>query len=250
MPGCKKPAWKPDDIPIRCRVADAHVQVFGLKASAHIFPSMFLPPGRLPSGPTGRRYGMDYDDAASRSHGHPADAPLPPGDWVGHDHEARMEDLYSVHRARVAGIFRRSVPPQDVQDLVQETFRRLISAKGHSAGFLEAPAAYLASAARSILKNRKRSGVRSHAEAHHSFEDHHVAGPDPHTALEQRDLLRRAETALAALSTTTQDVFLMRTFDNLDYSEIARIKGMSVKRVEKHVSKALKAIRKARDAQS
>lgn len=193
---------------------------------------------------------MDYDNAPSASRGFPADAPLPPGDWAGHGHEARMEELYASHRARIAGIFRRSVPPQDVPDLVQETFRRLISARGHGAGFLDAPSAYLASAARSILKNRKRSGVRGHAEAHQSFEEHHVAGPDPHTALEQRDLLRRAETAIAALSTTTRDVFLMRTFDNLDYSDIARIKGMSVKRVEKHVSKALKAIRKARDAQT
>jgi len=192
---------------------------------------------------------MDYDDAPPAGRGLPAGAPLPPGDWAGHGHEARMEELYVTHQARVAGIFRRNVPPQEVPDLVQETFRRLMSAKGHGAGFLEAPAAYLAAAARSILKNRKRSGVRSQAGAHDSFEDHRVAGADPHIVLEQRDMLRRAEEAIAGLDPVTMDVFLMQKFDNVSYAEIARIKGISVKRVEKHIGKALKAIRQARDVQ-
>ncbi|HZG34169.1 MAG TPA: sigma factor [Sphingopyxis sp.] len=123
-----------------------------------------------------------------------------------------MEDLYASHHARVAGIFRRNVPPQEVPDLVQETFRRLMSAKGYSAGFLEAPAAYLASAARSILKNRSRSAVRSHVHSHHSFEDQQHPGPDPHAVLEQRDLLRRAEDAIAELDPATRDVFIFRAF--------------------------------------
>jgi RNA polymerase sigma-70 factor (ECF subfamily) len=42
----------------------------------------------------------------------------------------------------------------------------------------------------------------------------------------------------------------MQTFDDLSYSEIARIKGMSEKAVENHLVKARMAIRKARDTQS
>lgn len=192
---------------------------------------------------------MDYDDAASDGRGLAQGAPLPPDEWAGFGHEARMEELYASHHSRVAGIFRRSVPPQEVPDLVQETFRRLISAKGYAAGFLDAPAAYLATSARAILKNRSRTGARRQTQHHHSFDDHQVPGPDPHTVLEHRDMLRRAEQAIAALSTTTRDVFLMHRFDDLSYPEIARIKGMSVGRVEKHIAKALKAVRKARDTQ-
>jgi RNA polymerase sigma-70 factor (ECF subfamily) len=192
---------------------------------------------------------MDFDDDPADRRGIASGDPVPPGDWAGFGHAERAEALYASHHARVAGIMRRSVPPQEVGDLVQETFRRLFSAKGVSAGFLEAPGAYLAAAARSILKNRARSGVRSHAHAHHSFEDHEVAGPDPHTTLEHRDMLRRIEQAIAELNPTTRDVFLMHRFDDLSYSEIARIKGMSQKRVEKHIAKALVAIRKARDIQ-
>lgn len=193
---------------------------------------------------------MDFEDDPTDRRGLAATDPLPPGDWAGFGPARRAEDLYAAHRARVAGIFRRTVAPQDVPDLVQETFRSLFSAKGSQAGLLEAPAAYLAAAARSILKNRKRSGVRRQHHAHHSFEDDHVAGPDPHVVLEQRDELRRVEEAIARLNPSTRDVFLMHRFDDLSYPEIARIKGMRVKRVEKHIAKALIAIRKARDTRS
>lgn len=192
---------------------------------------------------------MDFDDDPADRRGLPASDPLAPGDWAGFGRAARDEQFYSSHQARVTGIFRRNVPSQEVPDLVQETFRRLFSAKGDYASLIDAPAAYLAAAARSILKNRKRSGVRGQLHAHHSFEDHHVAGPDPHKVLEQRDMLRRLDEAIAGLDASTRDVFLLHRFEDLRYSEIARIKGISVKRVEKHIAKAMKVLRKARDTQ-
>lgn len=194
---------------------------------------------------------MDYDDSEKdRRRGLDAADPLPPDDWAGFGSTARAEALYAAQHRQVAGIFRRSVPPQEVGDLVQETFRRVFSARGHGAGLLDAPAAYVASAARSILKNRARSGVRNLHALHHSYEEQDIAGPDPHAALEARDMIRRVEDAIARLAPATRDVFLLHRFDDLSYPEIARIKGMKVKRVEKHIAKALVAIRKARDAQS
>lgn len=193
---------------------------------------------------------MDYDDSdkSERSRFDEAD-PLPPDDWAGFGAATRAEALYAAQRPLVTGIFRRSVPPQEVGDLVQETFRRVFSATANRIGLLDAPAAYVAAAARSILKNRARSGVRNLQGAHHSFEEQDIAGPDPHAALEARDLIRRVEDAIAGLNPATRDVFLMHRFDDLSYAEIARIKGMRPKRVEKHIAKALIAIRKARDVQ-
>ena len=193
---------------------------------------------------------MDYDDSdQERRRGLDAGDPLPPDDWAGFGSMARAEALYAAQRPLVAGIFRRNVPPQDVGDLVQETFRRVLSATRNRAGLLDAPAAYVATAARSILKNRARSGVRNYAQAHHSYEEEDIAGPDPHAALEARDMIRRVEEAIARLRPATRDVFLMHRFDDLSYAEIAKIKQMSPKRVEKHIAKALVAIRKARDTQ-
>lgn len=193
---------------------------------------------------------MDYDDSdQERRRGLDAGDPLPPDDWAGFGGMARAEALYAAQRPLVAGIFRRHVPPQDVGDFVQETFRRVLSATRNRAGLLDAPAAYVATAARSILKNRARSGVRNLHGAHHSYEEEDIAGPDPHAALEARDMIRRVEEAIALLSPATRDVFLMHRFDDLSYAEIADIKQMSPKRVEKHIAKALFAIRKARDTQ-
>ena len=193
---------------------------------------------------------MDFEDDPSNRRALSSGDPLPPGDWEGAGAAGRAEAIYAAERRYVTAIFRRSVPPQEVPDLVQETFRRLFSAKGTGTGLLQASRAYVATAARAILKNRARSGVRNQTHAHHSFEDHDVAGPDPHAALEHRDTLRRVEDAIARLNPTTRDVFLMQTFDDLSYSEIARIKGISEKAVENHLVKARMAIRKARDTQS
>lgn len=193
---------------------------------------------------------MDYDDSEKDGQrGLYAADPSPPDDWAAFSRTAHAEALYAAQRPLVAGIFRRNVPPQEVADLVQETFRRVFSAMGNRIGLLDAPAAYVAAAARSILKNRARSGVRNLHGAHHSYEEQDIAGPDPHAALEARDLIRRVEDAIAGLNPATRDVFLMHRFDDLSYAEIARIKGMRPKRVEKHIAKALIAIRKARDTQ-
>jgi len=191
---------------------------------------------------------MDFDNENEGRGGPGAADPVPPDDWDGFRRLARTEAILAEQRPRLAGFFRRNAHPQDVADLVQESFRRFFTAKGYfSIG--DKPGAYLAQTARTLLKERARTGARRQQAAHHSFEEKDVAGPDPHNALEARDLLRRAEEALADLDTTTQDVFLMHRVENLSYAEIARIKGIGVKRVEKLISKAVTAIRKARDTQ-
>jgi RNA polymerase sigma factor (sigma-70 family) len=191
---------------------------------------------------------MDYDNDDDRRPGLSAADALPPEDWDGFGRAARTEAILAEQRPRLAGFFRRNAHPQDVADLVQESFRRFFSAKGYF-HIGDKPGAYLAQTARTLLKERARSGARRQHAAHHSFEEEDVAGPDPHHVLEARDLLRRAEEALAGVDPTTRDVFLMHRVENLSYADIARIKGIGVKRVEKLISKAVTAIRKARDTQ-
>lgn len=95
---------------------------------------------------------MDFDDEEERRHGANSADPLPPDDWDGFQRSARLEALYTAQRPYLAGYFRRNAHPQDVGDLVQECFRKLVSAKGAFAANLDKPGAYLARTAHNNLE--------------------------------------------------------------------------------------------------
>jgi RNA polymerase sigma-70 factor (ECF subfamily) len=190
---------------------------------------------------------MDYDDGEQdRRPALAASDPLPPEDWIGFEAHSRATALYAAHRPELTGFFRNRAPAQDVADLLQECFRRFFSNRSYPRVLLEEPRAYLFETARNLVAERHRRRGRALANDHHSFEDHAVAGTDPHEAIEARDQLRRVEQALAKLSPLTRTIFLLHRFDGLRYEEIAATQGVKVKRVEKEIAKAMLAIRRAR----
>lgn len=190
---------------------------------------------------------MDYDDSEEdRRTALGAADPLPPDDWTGFDADARGAALYTAHRPELTGFFRNRAPAQEVGDLLQECFRRLLSSTSYPRVLLEEPRAYLFQTARNLLAERHRRRTRGHADDHHSFVEPDVAGPDPHAAIEARDQLRRIAAALAGLNAQTRTIFLLHRFDGLSYEEIAAAEGVKVKRVEKQIAKAMLAIRRAR----
>lgn len=62
---------------------------------------------------------------------------------------------------------------------------------------------------------------------------------DPIAALEARDQLRRLEASLDRLSTKTRSIFLAHRRDGMSYKDIANEAGLSIKAVERHMSKAI-----------
>ncbi len=99
---------------------------------------------------------MDFDNENEGRGGPGAADPVPPDDWDGFRRLARTEAILAEQRPRLAGFFRRNAHPQDVADLVQESFRRFFTAKGYfSIG--DKPGAYLAQTARTLLKERART---------------------------------------------------------------------------------------------
>jgi RNA polymerase sigma factor (sigma-70 family) len=170
------------------------------------------------------------------------DDPLPPD-----DHQA-MERLdlapfYRDQSPRLSRFFARRALPDDVADLVQESFRRLVRASRAGAR-LEQPEAYLTRIADNLLRDRARTHRSQHIDCHEPFEEDAIAGPDPHHAFEARDSVARLETALATLKPKTREIFLMHRLDDLSYAEIAKARGMSIKGVEKQISKALLLLRR------
>ena len=189
---------------------------------------------------------MDFDDKNDERTGLAGGDPLPPEDWEPFSRAARIETIYSEHQSQITRFFRRRAPNQDVGDLVQEVFSRFASARGGLAALVEGPGAYLVKSARMLLAEYARADRRRHRSQHDSFGEEHEGACDPHGALEARDILRRVERAISRLFPLTREIFLMHRFEGLRYPEIARIKGISVKTVESHMSKALAAIKRAR----
>ena len=186
---------------------------------------------------------MDFDDESDARREIDLGWGPPPGDWAGYRSDQAARSLYIEHRAGLVQYLRGRTARQDIGDLVQDVFRRLLAARGAAP---EQPRAYLFAAARNLLVDEQRRAARRSEAAHIGFDDTVHASADPHCALEARDMLRRAEAALARLTPLTREIFLLHRFDGLEYSEIAAAKGISVKGVEKHIAKALVVVRRAR----
>ncbi|MGQ2929714.1 MAG: RNA polymerase sigma factor [Sphingopyxis sp.] len=192
---------------------------------------------------------MDYDDStATAASGVSASDPLPPEGWMPQNAAICAATVLDEQRPRLARFFGRRAGAQDVGDLVQECFRRLISSGAYPRVLAEQPAAYLFRTARNLLAERHRTDERRMAADHQSYEEPEISGPDPHAALEARDQMRRVAAALDRLKPQTRDIFLMHRFEGLSYEEIAAARGIGVKGVEKQIAKAMVAVRRARSA--
>lgn len=160
---------------------------------------------------------MDYDDSIAPTLGRiDAGDPLPPDDRCTAG-GASAAALFGVQQPRLTGFLKRRAPAQDVGDLVQECFRRVLASRAYPRILAEQPGAYLFRTARHLLAERRRADQRRMAADHQSFEEPDIAGPDPHAALEARDEMRRVAEALDRLKPKTREIFLMHRFEGLGY---------------------------------
>ncbi len=74
---------------------------------------------------------------------------------------------------------------------------------------------------------------------HIPVEEGDLVAPDQVAALEARDTLRHLEQALLCLKPQTREIFLAHRIDGYSYVEISARTGLSVKGVEKHMSRAI-----------
>jgi len=128
---------------------------------------------------------------------------------------------------------------EDARDLTQQAFLQYSQADERSPGAVARPEAFLRQIARNLMRNRARTAARRHDQDHVVLEDEMVAGPDEVRRLEARDGLARIEAALTRLKPKTREIFLAHRLDGMSYAEIAEITGMSIKGVEKQMSKAI-----------
>lgn len=150
-----------------------------------------------------------------------------------------LADLYRSESPRLVRILSRQTRnPDDAHDLVQDAFFRLARIGGQGS-LLERPQAYLRRIASNLLKDRAKSAARQSVALHVVADEESLPGLDPHGLLESRDMLRRLEAAIMRLRPRTREVFMAHRIEGLTYAEIAERTGLSVKGVEKQMSKAL-----------
>lgn len=108
------------------------------------------------------------------------------------------------------------------------------------------PEAYVAKISRNLLADRGRAEIVRNQWAH----DPAATGMQHHDQvvfLETRDRLRRLEAAIMKLKPTSREIFLARRMDGLSYAEIAESTGLSMRAVERHMSKAIAKLSRLMD---
>jgi len=150
-----------------------------------------------------------------------------------------LAGLHRAHCGRLLRYFARHGARQDAADLIQESFLRLAGARTKRSTAIDKPEAYLSTIARNLLRDRARIALRRSLARHVPAEEVPLVSHDPIAALEARDQLRRLEASLDRLSTKTRSIFLAHRRDGMSYKDIANEAGLSIKAVERHMSKAI-----------
>jgi RNA polymerase sigma factor (sigma-70 family) len=158
------------------------------------------------------------------------------------DPQARLNDLYREHSPGMVRRLTRETGCRDIAlEIAQEAFLRLLRMGTTRLLGIEQADAYL----RRVTTNLLCDWGRAHASAERSCADLEIVSDrlvDQVAVLETRDTLRRLELAMDKLKPRTRAIFLAHRLDGLSYAEIAQRTGLSIKGVEKQMSKAIAKI--------
>lgn len=168
--------------------------------------------------------------------------PIPPSHDLVVSSRDILDDLYRTQRPGLLRFLARRTPGDRAEDIVQQLFTRMAGKSEDQAAAIASPGAYLREAARNILRDEARSAARSSTYMHLPIDDVPLCDGDPVAALEARDKLARLEQAVLRLKPLTRQIFLARRLDGYSYAEIAQRTGLSVRGVEKQMSRAIKQL--------
>ena len=168
---------------------------------------------------------------------------LPPEDLAAEAEATSFVDALYRNQSRILlrNASRSGASRDEAQDLVQEAFLRVVRLKERALG-LERPQAFLRRIASNLLKDRAREATRRPAELHIVADEEGIGAVDQLRLLESRDMLNHIEAAMMRLRPKTREIFMAHRIDGLSYAEIAARTGLSVKGVEKQMSKALQQL--------
>ena len=143
------------------------------------------------------------------------------------------------HEGALRGYLHGLAAPGDIDDLVQETYARLLRARErgpieHPRGLMFATAR---NAARDLFRRRTTAATFPIAEIDQSRVFDEAPGvPEAVSRRQETDLL---VVAIDSLPPRCRDILLLRKFENLSHREIAQKLGIAEHTVEAQLTKAL-----------
>ncbi len=159
------------------------------------------------------------------------------------DRDARLRQLALGYTAPLKRYFvRRGVPQDAAEDCAQDVFLRIARADG---GTIENAEAYLFTIAAAVVIDRARKLKSHHAAYHVPIENYALEGgePGPIRVLEGREDLLRLKGVLDELPARTREIFLLNRLEGLTYTQLAARFGVTIKAIEKQMSRVLAHLR-------
>jgi RNA polymerase sigma factor (sigma-70 family) len=151
-----------------------------------------------------------------------------------------IQDIIRRHHDSLIKFLRRRLSiADDADDIAQETYIRMMKYEGSRE--LQSPSAMLFRIAVNVANDHGRAARARCVADHLQIDDVQLVSEEPSA---ERDLLARQNldqliVAIEALPPKCKQVFLLSRARGLTYPEIARHCGISVKMVEKQISRAL-----------
>lgn len=147
-------------------------------------------------------------------------------------------------QAMLLRYFRKHVGRDAAPDLVQDAFMRILRSGAFDR--IDYPRPYLLRTARNLVFERARRMAREGVILYPFDETCDAAQPPEQIRrMDELDIRRTFRPTLLAMRPRTRRIFLMSRLRQQTYCEIADELGISIKSVEKHITRALEQCRKA-----
>jgi len=155
--------------------------------------------------------------------------------------------IFAEQAPVLRGFFVRRGANDEAEDLVQETYLRLLRAHQADGASIGNPEAYLFTVALNLAREQ---AVRRQRPVHSLEEMENMAallavGDSVEDATERAQRRKRLQELLACLPERTRTVLVMQYRDGLSYKQIAQRMGVSSHMVKKHVVRGLALCRQA-----
>jgi RNA polymerase sigma-70 factor (ECF subfamily) len=160
-----------------------------------------------------------------------------------------VDELFRRHNRALNGLARRRVGWEDAEDVVQDAYLRLLELE--NAGRINDARGYLyriaANLAIDLLRKRKTRATCLVEDA----ELERAAGGDPVLGAsgEEAILLRHVQARLAQLPPACRETFLLSRLYGMTFPEIAERLGISLRTVNRHISRTIDHLQSAFDAE-